>query len=484
MKSKVTYAVMILAAGVGKRMHSPIPKVLHEITGKPLIYHVLSRILEVAPQISIGIVIGYGREQVQDYISHDPQFRTMNIHFIVQEDQRGTGHAARCAMDSQWGEEQVQSNASILVLPGDLPLISSSLVSQMLIPLARGEVLRLLTCHLSDPFGYGRVLRKGKTDFVKKIVEEKDATVKEKGIKEVAASIYLFQSLFLKNGLQGLSSENAQGEFYLTDLIEQGSKMKRKMGTLAWNVAEDLRGVNDLWELALADQILNDRHLRYWSAQGVQFVDPRSIRVDSTVKIEAGARIFPGTILRGSTGIGKNATIGPHVILKDVQVGSDAYIKAGSIAESSVIESGVQLGPYAHLRPESHVGKDSKIGNFVELKKVNIGEKTSIAHLSYLGDAVVGSNVNIGCGFVTCNFDGRILAGQRKHKTIIEDDVFLGSDCQAIAPVKIGRGSFIASGSTITEDVNPEDLAIARARQVNKPGYARKLRAQGKGEGT
>jgi bifunctional UDP-N-acetylglucosamine pyrophosphorylase/glucosamine-1-phosphate N-acetyltransferase len=406
----------------------------------------------------------------------------MDITFIHQREQKGTGDAARSAMDSPWGERILASKAPVLVLPGDLPLLPAALVEQMLAPLGRGDALRLLTCELPDPTGYGRIVRRGKKGPVQRIVEEKDASLKEKAIREVAASIYSFQSAFLKAGLQRLRSNNAQGEFYLTDLISQASSQssgaKKKIDVLLWAQPEDLRGVNDLWELAQAEKILNERCVKAWAKQGVRFIDPWSTRVDVQVQLSEGVVIYPGAILSGSTRVGRGTGIGAQVVLKNVVVGEQCQIKTGSVAENSIIEDRVNLGPYANLRPDSRVGSDAKIGNFVELKKATIGEHTSVAHLSYLGDAEVGRNVNIGCGFVTCNFDGRVINGERKHRTIIEDEVFMGSDCQAIAPVRIGKGSYVASGSTIHEDVEPGSLAIARSRQVTKPGYAAKLKSK------
>lgn len=473
-----SYGVIILAAGQGKRMRSSLPKVLHEIGGKPMIFHILSHVKKVVPEAMISVVVGHHREQVEAAILDNPEFAKLKITFVHQAEQKGTGHAARCVMDSAWGDQAVKSKSSVLVLPGDLPLITPELVRQMLEPLAKGDALRLMTCTLSEPTGYGRVVRRGKKGAVLRIVEERDASVREKEIHEVAVSIYTFQSSFLRYGLQRLSNKNSQGEYYLTDLVAQASRTGKKIDVLHWGSHEDLRGVNDPWELAQASTILNERCVRGWALQGVKFNSPLTTWIDLSVEIEEDARIDQGVILCGTTRVSRGAHIGPRCILKNVTVGENAVIRAGTVAEDSTIGAEAAVGPYAHLRPGSQVGAHAKIGNFVELKKTKIGENTSVAHLSYLGDAEVGKNVNIGCGFVTCNFDGRVIEGERKHRTIIEDQVFLGSDCQTVAPVRIGRGAYVASGSTITENVEAESLAIARARQVNKPGYAKKLRDQ------
>lgn len=460
MQSAPRSAVIILAAGLGKRMCSRIPKVLHTIGGQPLLFHILDRVLEVAPNAPVSIVTGYAREEVEARVRSNPDYAKLLITFVHQAEQKGTGHAARCAMDSEWGVDVVKKRLAVLVLPGDLPLIPTELVRQMLMDLRTKTAVRLLTCELTDPTGYGRIVRRGKRGAVLRIAEEKDATARERSIREVGTSIYLFHAAFLKAGLHKITTKNAQGEYYLTDLVAQASRSKGGVDVLTWDKPEDLRGVNDPWELAQAGKLLNVRSMIRWSREGVRFVDPSTSWVDVHVKLAADVEIQPGVILSGRS-----------------EIGTGAIIKAGSIIEDSVVGPGASIGPYAHLRPGSVVGEKAKIGNFVELKKAKIGATTSVAHLSYIGDAEVGERVNIGCGFITCNFDGRVIDGERKHRTVIEDDVFLGSDCQTIAPVRVGRGAYVASGSTITEDVEPDALAIARSRQVNKPGYARKLRS-------
>ncbi len=451
-------AVIILAAGQGKRMKSPLPKVLHRVAGRPMILHILAAVMQSRPEANIAVVVGHGRDEVERVVRESAIVPVEQLAFILQDEQRGTGHAARCAMDSPWGAAVVRSKAPVLVLPGDLPLLPVALISQMCEGLGRSATLRLLTTELSNPTGYGRVLRRGKSGPVLRIVEERDAKPREKEIREVATSIYFFQGSFLKSALSRLSNKNSQSEYYLTDVVEQAARKARSgaggIEVLMWSESGDLRGVNDPWELAEAGEMLNQRIIRRWALEGVRFDSPRSTWVESTVRLACGVEVQPNVILRGNT-----------------TVAEGAVIKAGSVIEDSAIGARSQVGPYAHLRPGSEVGEASKIGNFVELKKARIGSKTSIAHLSYLGDAEVGSRVNIGCGFVTCNYDGK-----SKHVTRIEDDAFVGSDCQAVAPVTIGRGSYIASGSTITKDVEPEALAFARSRQVNKAGYARRYK--------
>lgn len=467
-------SVIILAAGLGKRMHSSLPKVLVPVCGRPMLFNSLLQLQAVIPDAHVAIVVGHQKEKVIEQVRS--QGFQLKIDFIDQPEQKGTGHAVKCAMVSDWGKRAVANKENVFVLSGDLPLLSAELVREMSEPLKRGTAMKLLTAVLSDPTGYGRVVRKSKKGGVLRIVEQKDANTREKAIQEVGLSIYTFQAQFLASGVEALKNNNAQKEYYLTDLVQMASSKKREIETRIWENVDDVRGVNNPYELSQAGDVLNARIIRDFALNGVRFTSLSQCRVEPTVKISPDVSIGPGVVLEGSTEIASGVVIGPNVILKNVKVGSGAEVKAGTYAEDSVIGENVKIGPYAHLRPESIVGNGAKIGNFVELKKTTIGENTSVAHLSYLGDATVGSHVNIGCGFVTCNFDGRVIDGQRKHKTIIEDDVFVGSDCQTIAPVTLKKGSYVASGSTITDDVPEDALAIARSRQVTKPGYAKKLK--------
>jgi bifunctional UDP-N-acetylglucosamine pyrophosphorylase/glucosamine-1-phosphate N-acetyltransferase len=473
-KAPMKTSIVILAAGLGKRMYSSLPKVLVPVCGRPMLFNSLDRISEVAPGSRVAIVVGHQKELVIEKVNS--QKFPLSIVFIEQNEQKGTGHAVKCAMENAWGKDTVSRKENILVLPGDLPLMTNELLKEMIEPLKRGSGMKLLTAVLTDPFGYGRIVRKGKKGSVLRITEEKDANAREKLILEVGLSIYTFNSQFLLNGVMGLKNNNAQKEYYLTDLIALAVAKKRAIETLIWENPEDVRGVNNPYELAIAAGILNAREVKKHALRGVRFLCLATPRIEPGVQIAQDVTIYPGVILEGKTKIESGSIIGPNVILKNMIVGADCEIKTGTVAEDSVVGAHVKLGPYAHLRPESVVKDGAKIGNFVELKKATIGEKSAISHLSYVGDAEVGARVNIGCGFVTCNYDGRVIEGSRKHKTIIEDDVFVGSDCQAVAPVTFRKGSFIASGSTITDEVPEEALAIARSRQVTKPGYAKKLK--------
>jgi bifunctional UDP-N-acetylglucosamine pyrophosphorylase/glucosamine-1-phosphate N-acetyltransferase len=470
--------VIVLAAGKGTRMYSALPKVLSKVAGEPMIVHILRRIREASPQTPVQVVVGFGRELVEAELRTRDEFKSLDLSFAFQAEQLGTGDAARAAMETPWGERMVKEKREILVLPGDQPTLVADLVHQMIESLTRGSALRLLTVTVPNAQGYGRIVRRGKSGPVLKIVEDKDALPREKAIREVNTSIYLFDAAFLRAGLKRLTPKNAQKEFYLTDLVRQAAQGKKRIEVLPWENWEDLRGVNTPWELAEAGRILNDRVLQKWALKGVRFLHPASTLVEDTVTFEPDVEVGAGTVLGGRTTVAMGAIIGPHCVVRDSVIGPRVDLRAGCVVERSEIDRDAKLGPYAHLRPESVVGPGAKIGNFVELKKARIGADTSVAHLSYLGDAEVGARVNIGCGFVTCNFDGRTINGSRKHKTVIEDDVFMGSDCQVVAPIKIGRGAYVASGSTITKSVDPDALAFARTRQTEKPGYAKRLRAQ------
>lgn len=455
-------------------MRSSLPKVLHRVAGQPLIFHLLDRVKEVAPNVPICLVVGQGKEQVMAAIQEEARYQNLDISFVTQAEQRGTGHAVSCAMKSTWGEARRKKGEFLAILPGDTPLIPSELVRRILLPLKKGSLLRIVTSQAPDPHGYGRVVRKaGK---VQRIIEEKDATLKQRALREINVSIYAMDSEFLSTTLPKLGTQNAQKEYYLTDVLAVAARRPRAVEDFFWERFDDLTGINDPWELARVNRLARDRILEKHARNGVRFADPSTTWVDSTVDLGEDVEVGPGVILQGNTRIGCRSQVGAYSVLKDVVVGENVRLRVGVVAENAQIERDATLGPYSHLRPESYVGEAAKIGNFVELKKTRVGPQTSIAHLSYLGDAEVGARVNIGCGFVTCNFDGREIAGSRKHRTIIEDDVFMGSDCQTVAPVKVGRGAFVASGSTITREVEPDALAIARAHQVNKPGYGKRLR--------
>lgn len=452
-------------------MHSPLPKVLHPICGRSLLSWIIEPVLRIFPESSIGVVVGHGAGLVQEKVLDEFASEKERFTFILQGEQRGTGHAVQVAMDSEWGKQRVLDAGSIIVLPGDLPLISENLLTQLGTPLSRRESIRLVSCKMDQPFGYGRVVRRGGVGAVFGIVEEKDCTPEQRKINEVSASIYHFETKVLKAALKDIRPNNKQNEYYLTDVIEIARKKKRNTSALIWPISSDLRGINDLWELSLAQKELNLRLIEKFARAGVRFEDPCSTKIEGKITFGEGVTVGAGVHFQGNVVVGNQCRIGVRSVLNNVELESGIEIKPGCVLTDAKVGSDSVLGPYCHLRPGAVVGKKSKIGNFVELKAATVGNGTSIAHLSYVGDAKIGNNVNIGCGFVTCNYDGK-----QKHKTVIEDGVFMGSDCQTVAPIHVGEGAYVASGSTLTEDVPPNALAIARSRQTNKAGYAKKLK--------
>ena len=453
-------------------MKSDIPKVLMNAAGIPIVLRIVRQVQAALPDSPVAIVVGTARKQIEECLRLDSWIDWARIQFVDQLEPLGTGHAVRCALESSWTSENRCSD--YLILPGDTPLLTKELLVQMAKKLSPTHHCRMLSCELINPTGYGRVVHRGKK---LSIVEEKDASPEERLIREVVVSVYLFSKDFLTKALSLIRPTNAQKEYYLTSVFDSGiSRQESGIEVLGWKDSDDVRGVNNLWELGEASELLNLRVVKKWALEGVYFEDLKSVEIADEVTLEASVHISRGVILRGNTKIGRGTRVGSNVHLLDVIVGENVVLKTGTIAQDSIIGHSATLGPYAHLRPKCRVGNHVKIGNFVELKNTQVAENTSISHLSYLGDATVGKNVNIGCGFVTCNFDGRTINGKRKHETWIEDDVFLGSDCQAIAPIRIGKGSFVASGSTLTEDVEAGALAIARSRQIIKKGYAKKFK--------
>ena len=446
-------AAVILAAGKGTRMKSDLPKVLHEVAGLPMAAYPLSLAKELGCEPAV-MVVGHGAAEVEARLAGEGAL------FALQEDQLGTGHALLCARSS------LSSFAgTLLLLCGDVPLLRRQTVERLLsYHRAQGAAVTILTAEMSDPHGYGRIVRDG--EQVLRIVEEKDATPKEKAIREINTGIYAFEAPFVFEALQGVGRDNAQGEYYLTDVVAAARAAGRTVcALLAFDPAESM-GINDRVQLAEAGALMRRRINEELMRSGVTLVDPSAAYIDPGVEIGTDSVIYPNVHLRGGTRLGRGCTVEPGVVVTDCTIGDGVHLKAGSVMAESTIGDRCAVGPMAHLRPGTVLAGNNKIGNFVETKKAHLGEKSQASHLTYLGDTEIGRNVNIGCGTITCNYDG-----VNKHKTIIEDDVFVGSDTQFVAPVRIGRNSLIAAGSTITKDVPPDSLALARTPQVNKEGW-------------
>ncbi|AGK51831.1 bifunctional UDP-N-acetylglucosamine diphosphorylase/glucosamine-1-phosphate N-acetyltransferase GlmU [Bacillus sp. 1NLA3E] len=449
------YAI-ILAAGQGTRMKSKLYKVLHPVCGKPMVQHVVDQISRLHIEEMVTI-IGHGAEKVKSQLGSQSQY-------ALQEQQLGTAHAVIQAKDMLAGKQGVT-----LVVCGDTPLIKAETMEALFKQHEETQAkATVLTAKATDPTGYGRVIRNDQ-GYVEKIVEHKDASDQERNIKEINTGTYCFDNLALFTALEQVSNDNVQGEYYLPDVIEILKKQGKTVTAYQTAEFEETLGVNDRIALSEAERILrkriNESHMR----NGVTLIDPATSYIGSDVKIGQDTVIYPGTILTGKTEIGSECVIGPNSEIKECHVGNGTNIRQ-SVAHDSSIGSFVNIGPFAHIRPKSDIHDDVKIGNFVEIKKANFGKGSKASHLSYIGDAEVGKDVNIGCGSITVNYDGK-----NKFLTKIEDHVFVGCNSNLVAPVTIGKGSYVAAGSTITSDVPEDALSIARARQVNKENYVEKL---------
>jgi len=459
--------VVILAAGKGTRMKSARPKVLHPLAGRPLIDHALRTVDQLAATSTI-LVVGHGAEEVTSALSARP-----HLQFVVQSPQLGTGHALLQTRSALAGK-----SGTVLLLYADVPLLqASTLVRLVETHHAARAAATVLTADLDDPYGYGRILR-DRSGKIVRIVEERDASGEERAIREVNSGIYAFALAPLFEALDGLAADNSQGEYYLTDLVGIYRRRNLRVETVHLDAPDELRGVNSRADLADLGRILRARKSRALMLDGVTLEDPATTYVDDDVIVGADTIIGPGVLLEGRTRVGRGCRIAAGVRLTNAVLGDEVTVLDRSVIVDSKVKSGASVGPFAHVRPESEIGEHARIGNFVELKKTTIGRGSKANHLAYLGDATIGNDVNIGAGTITCNYDG-----VTKHPTVIEDDVFIGSDTQLVAPVRVGKGAYVAAGSSITADVPAEALAIARGRQENKPGWVAKRRAKKAADG-
>ena len=446
---------VILAAGEGSRMKSKKPKVLHEILGKTMVDYVIRTARESGAE-EICVVVGHKAEQVQAGIAEQ------NVHFALQAEQKGTGHAVMMAGDF------IDEDADMLILYGDTPLITGATLRR-LIETHRAEkydvtVVSVLT---QDPTGYGRIMRNDAGHF-QRIVEHKDATETERMINEINTGIYIFKGKALKESLAKLDNNNVQGEYYLTDCME----LIRKAGGTAEAVtardADEFFGVNSRIQLAQAAQIMKERINRRHMENGVTIEDAANTYIGSDVVIGGDTVILPGCVIEGNTTIGEGCEIGPFSRLTDMKLGDGVKFQSSTALESE-IGNDATVGPYAYIRPNCKIGNRVKVGDFVEVKNSNIGDGTKIPHLSYVGDTDAGERINFGCGSIMVNYDGK-----KKHRTVIEDGVFVGCNVNLVAPVRVEKGAYIAAGSTITKDVPAEVLAVARAKQTVIEGWVKK----------
>jgi bifunctional UDP-N-acetylglucosamine pyrophosphorylase/glucosamine-1-phosphate N-acetyltransferase len=453
-------AALVLAAGKGTRMKSELVKVMHHLGGCPMVAWPV-KAARGAGAGRIALVVGHQAEKVREYFAN-----AADIDFAVQEEQLGTGHAVACA-----GPPFKGFSGRVLILCGDVPLIRAETLQAMIsYHETRQAAVTVLTVHQQNPYGYGRVVKR-EGGRILRIVEEKDATDEEKDITEVNTGIYCVEADFLFDAVAGLSNDNAQGEYYLTDIVKIGSERGELCLSFPVADAEEVMGVNDRAQLAAAGKVLQQRINERLMLAGVTMIDPATAYIEDGVEIGRDTVISPNVHISGATSIGSGCQIEPSVVIRGCRIGNGATVRAGTVMTDAIVHDDVAIGPMAHLRPGSELRDHVKIGNFVETKKVVMGEGSKASHLTYLGDATIGSNVNIGCGTITCNYDG-----VNKHRTVIEDDVFVGSDVQFVAPVTVGRNALIAAGTTVTRDVPPDSLAIARSPQVNKEGWKLKKR--------
>ncbi|MBI2339470.1 MAG: bifunctional UDP-N-acetylglucosamine diphosphorylase/glucosamine-1-phosphate N-acetyltransferase GlmU [Deltaproteobacteria bacterium] len=462
----MSIAVLLLAAGAGTRMKSEVPKVLHPVGGKPLISYPLDlcRRLRVTP---IVLVIGKKNGAVRKGVSDLGPGR---VTFAVQDSPLGTAHAV------QMGLKALKNfNGDVLILCGDMPLLKKSTLENLIrTHREKNAVLTFVTAVLPDPFGYGRVLRTSRGEPCA-IVEEKDADEDQRKIAEINTGVYLINGPFLKEKLKQIENKNIKREYYLTDLVGLAFHEQKTLATVTVADPADGLGVNTQEDLTCVSRWINRERVKLLMAEGVRFSGFENVVIDAGVRIGAGTLVEAPVSLRGKTVIGKHCLVEPGSMIKDSVLDDFVTIKASSYIEKSRIEKGATIGPFAHLRSKARIGPGAKVGNFVEVKKSKIGKGSKANHLSYIGDALIGKGVNVGAGTITCNYDGF-----NKYKTVLEDDVFVGSDTQFVAPVRIGRGAVIGAGSTITKNVKPRSLALTRPPQVEIKNWAKKQRKKKK----
>ena len=452
--------VVVLAAGKGTRMKSRFPKVLHLLAGQPLVYHVLRAALGLNPGIVI-VVVGYGADSVRAALAPQP------VTFVDQGDPLGTGHALLAA------ENEVRAS-TVLVLPGDAPLVSPQALRALVERHRRTHAgVTLLTAEMAEPGSYGRVIRRGGRPV--RIVEAADASPAELRVREVNSGIYCWTNTpELWASLRLLSTQNAKGEYYLTDLVAHFAQ-RGQAQAVVWPDPEDLLGVNDRADLARAETLLRRRILQKWMAEGVTVVDPAAVYPSAEARVGSDTVIYPGTHILGASEIGEGCTIGPSAYLWSSRVLDGAKIWYSTVEEAWV-GPGAQIGPYAHLRPGARIGAQARVGNFVEVKNATLGEEVRAAHLAYIGDAEVGAGANIGAGAITCNFQP---GKKEKFRTEIGAGAFIGSNAALVAPVRIGEGAVVGAGSVITSDVPPYALALERSPQEIRRDWAKPNRPEG-----
>lgn len=451
----MAFSVVILAAGKGTRMKSSLPKVLHPIAGKPMVQHIINTVNKLGAS-NIHLIYGHGRDQLQAQLSHN------KLSWCLQDQQLGTGHAVQQAVP------HVQDNEDVLILVGDAPLIKESTLKQ-LIEVKQNADLALLTVELEDPTGMGRIIRQGQE--VKAIVEHKDATDAQRQIKEINTGMMIMAGSDLKRWLGALNNDNAQGEYYLTDVIEMAAQEGKSIQAAQPSSAIEVEGINNRMQLASIERAYQLEQANQLMAQGVSLLDPSRFDIRGEIEVGQDISIDVNVIIEGQVKLGSGVSIGPNCILKDCTIADGATIHANSIVEQAIVGEHCNVGPYARLRPGSELKEQSRVGNFVEMKKTTLGKGSKANHLTYLGDTEVGEGANIGAGTITCNYDG-----VNKFKTSIGDGAFIGSNSALVAPASIGNNATVGAGSIITKPVEESELAIARAKQRNLNNWERPVK--------
>jgi bifunctional UDP-N-acetylglucosamine pyrophosphorylase/glucosamine-1-phosphate N-acetyltransferase len=437
--------VCVLAAGKGTRMRSSLPKVLHPVLGRAMIDHVIQSVEALEPK-AVAVVIGHESEQVRSTI-RQPE----NLQWVIQDEQLGTGHAVKQC------EPGIEDVSDVLIVCGDTPLLQTETLACLV---AEHRKLKsdvtVLTAKPEHPFGYGRIIRDD-LHHVLAIVEEKDATAAQRRIEEVSSGIYCVRHAVLFELLHAIDNQNAQDEYYLPDIVPLALKAGLSVETVIMDDADEMLGVNDRIQLEQVENLMQQRIIKHWQASGVTIENPDTVRIEASVDIGVDTVVHAGCQLLGSTNIGEQCELGPYAVLKDASLGNQVTVNAFSHIEQASAATHARIGPYARLRPGAQLHESVGIGNFVEIKKSVIGPGSKVNHLSYIGDTSMGADCNIGAGTITCNYDGA-----NKHQTVIGDDVFVGSDTQLVAPVKVGDGATIGAGSTITKDVPEHGLTLSK----------------------
>ncbi len=455
-------AIAIMAAGKGTRLKSQLAKVLHEVGGKPLLTRVIAAATQVVPPADIFVIIGHEAERVRSVVAHT------GVNFVLQTDQRGTGHALMVAQPA------LSAYDHVIVLSGDSPQITPQTIARLLnFHLDQQAALTLLSADLDHPTGYGRVIRKNnRSTEVEAIVEEKSATPAQKAIHEINAGFYVFALPQLLSNIEKLSTANPHGEYYLTDMASVLRRSKQRVVVWKTENPNEVLGANTLAELAAIDHQIRMQKCQQLMSEGVTIFSPATCVIDDEVEIAADTVIEPSVQILGRSRIGAACHISSFSVIRNSEIDTGVLIRPGCILEEAHVGPSAVLGPYSHLRPGSEIGEAAHVGNFVETKKIRLGKGSKANHLTYLGDAEIGAGVNIGAGTITCNYDG-----VQKHTTIIGDGAFIGSDSTLVAPVRVGKGAYVGAASCITSSVPDDALAVGRARQVVKEGWAREKRA-------